>query len=168
MSRHAHQIALAGAVLLFALAHCAHAQTISINPVAAVKALHSKTPASTRWRRLTMATALGFNGADWGLTRYNVGTRGLCESNPIFQQANGCDLNAPKFDGVKFGISVSLASEEGVHQFMLYRQRHAATAEDLAAWKRRDRMAERLGTFINVPTTAVFGVITVHNIKIVR
>jgi len=102
-----------------------------------------------------MAFALAANGADWGMSRHFIRPgSGYCELNPVFQKPNGCDLNVPKLDAVKFGISLALFSEEGVHQFL--RAKHL---------DRADQTAERIGTIINIPTAIIFTAVDIHNVK---
>ena len=142
-------------ILILILKSSLSAQTFSVNPVDAAKALYSHTSTSTKVRRFTMAFALAANGADWGMSRHFIQPgSGYCELNPVFQKPNGCDLNVPKLDAVKFGISLALFSEEGVHQFL--RAKHL---------DRADQTAERIGTIINIPTAIIFTAVDIHNVK---
>lgn len=153
-------------LFLFAAA-VAHAQgfVASINPVAALKALHSRTPVSTKIRRLTMATAVGMNSVDWALTRqYTVPGGGFCEANSHLRDyGQSCYVSVPKLDTAKLVTDLALLSEEGFHQFFQWKAANEDTADGQRKWLLRDSVAERIGIIVNLPVTAIYTGVTIHN-----
>jgi len=144
-----------GLVAALVLSGCripAYAVEITVNPVAIVKAIHDKTPVSTKWRRITGAIAFGGNALDWATTRKWAGPGGgACEKNP-FLVTSPCVLNVPRLNRVKAAIAIGLVLEEWPHW---RKSRHAAE------W-------DKLGLIANVPIAVVTVAVGINNVRVGR
>jgi hypothetical protein len=91
------------------------AQSVSIDLGKAfygAKRLHGHVTSAVEWRRATGILLASADIVDWRTTYVGVVNGSYCELNPVFQAADGCKLNKPKFSFVKGLILGVVASEE--------------------------------------------------------